>query len=189
MLFRSRAERLLPPERVPELPGRCHGHPRPRGDRGRPAALGLRLSAHRIDVPALAADPRAHPGGRAARGAPPDHRVEHRAAVPLRFRARPLTQALPRSPSRSQRPVGTDPEHLRAAAAPLPALPARRISSASRTAFRSTPPAAPSASGLDYHERAPGPVDLALRRSTKVWSSHGGAPRAVPTGNRKEAGG
>src|SRR5262245_10640393 len=41
--YRHGTERLLPPERLPELSGGRHGDPRSRGDRRRPPRLGIRL--------------------------------------------------------------------------------------------------------------------------------------------------
>src|SRR5207244_697362 len=46
--------------------------------------VGERLPAHRVDVPALAGDPRPHPRGRGPRGDAQDRRHQRRRPVPLR---------------------------------------------------------------------------------------------------------
>ena len=74
-------ERLLPPQRRPELPGGRHRHSPARRHRRRQHDVGLGLSAQRVDVSPIAQDPGGDPGGRAGRRTGQDRRRQHRPRV------------------------------------------------------------------------------------------------------------
>src|SRR5262249_517956 len=112
------AQRLLPPERLPELPGGRDGHPRPPPDRRRPDDVGLGLPSYREHVPAVPEAPRPGVCRGAGRGAAPHQAGQRGTAVRIRG---------PVSPSGS-----LDSRLARPAQSPVEAAGPRRPESPSR---------------------------------------------------------
>ena len=75
------AVRLLAPQLLRELPGGRHRRAHARRHRRRDADVGLRLPAHRVDVPALEGDRRGDPGRRPGRRGPGDRLRQRRPSL------------------------------------------------------------------------------------------------------------
>ena len=76
------AQRLLPPQRIPGIPGGRPRHPDEGRDRGGRHPVGLRPSPPGVHVPPEPGDPRGHPVGVHRGGEGQDRRRERRAGLP-----------------------------------------------------------------------------------------------------------
>ena len=88
-------QRLLSPQRVSRLPGRCLWHNESPNHRGRQFGVGFGLSPSRVYLPKKPGNPGRHPGGLHQRGEGEDRRRKRRQDLQYRLGIKAPSSALP----------------------------------------------------------------------------------------------